>query len=1000
MDLLCGNNSNGQLPQSYLDAPKNKRHPIHRKKNIAGGNADVSMTDLASRADIPPEVKKVLQDMEQEEVYEPLPDEQQLQILEDIWLKADEMDVNEASVYDDGYNKKKNRKRKKKQQNAADKSVKKKSRAKKNTNKIQINDSEGEIKSREIMNMIEASVPCIVLTNLKGKNPEILDQSRRSDDSNIDDTIESVVNDNEIRDANDEVVETPEKAPKQKRKHPKHSECKKHKQKHSCKGKHRGDIPTLSINEPLDISDIDVQRKLTAMPSLKVSNMKDMSLGQSKVNSLPGKIISVGNEFSMTSMRNKTVVNITNGGQPQTSSPFTERNLDMAIARYGEDLNKLVEQRENLDILESGTLESERLESIPNLTTARMKLTSGNQQQFITKSNATPISTYSNLTKPPRNSARKSIIKAAKLMPNILKNSEAKRQRPTLTAEVTKAEEETDISNAVDGLLVLQQNSWEAAQKNCKLNATSLGSFSMGNINRDMPPVLSPQTSVSVVKGQSLLLDRSSLVPCVTLIKKEVKDYSRLAPVKIEESTSNERTCALMESKKSPKHTTPSIIERYVTGGKLLTSVQRGTKIIQMPNGQKMFVPDREEPRVPTDFKCQPPVLQIQTNIQSSVNCAGLNPPVLSCSETGKNTTMSPIAAANSLIKFKTEDNEPTVNCNQNSITIKLINNPEAKSCPRDDDPRSSYDESSETSIRNILQSYNSMNRQQKNVIAAKEDLEPLTSERCMQSMSEKLDSDLELCKSEESKSQSHSRLAGTTESQMVGKCRKKTPKKERKQSLQKNNTPEASVAVDEQCNGDSSLNSEPVIPGHIMEMLYPNVADVNLLKAFNDYWSTEISHCAICAAFASTNSGRGKPMTSDWKYCKPTDLPESSPIWVSSSLFAANSKEQGTEPEKNKLLSCRECHVTVHASCYGINVLPTDQQSWACDKCRAGMVCVVSIQSPNPSVKTGTIFHLFHFRCVVCVRCKAEPLREQATGIGLIYYAPFYCQALCSKIL
>lgn len=57
----------------------------------------------------------------------------------------------------------------------------------------------------------------------------------------------------------------------------------------------------------------------------------------------------------------------------------------------------------------------------------------------------------------------------------------------------------------------------------------------------------------------------------------------------------------------------------------------------------------------------------------------------------------------------------------------------------------------------------------------------------------------------------------------------------------------------------------------------------------------------------------------------------------VSSRLFAANSKEQNIEPENNKLLRCRECHVTVHASCYGVTVNSNDSQSWACDKCKSG---------------------------------------------------------------
>lgn len=91
MDLLCSNSSNGQLPQSYLNAaPKNKRHTIHKKKNIMATNPDVDMEELVNRSDIPPDVKKVLQDLELEEAYDQ-PDEQQLEVLEDIWLKAGEM---------------------------------------------------------------------------------------------------------------------------------------------------------------------------------------------------------------------------------------------------------------------------------------------------------------------------------------------------------------------------------------------------------------------------------------------------------------------------------------------------------------------------------------------------------------------------------------------------------------------------------------------------------------------------------------------------------------------------------------------------------------------------------------------------------------------------------------------------------------------------------------------------------------------------------------------
>lgn len=74
---------------------------------------------------------------------------------------------------------------------------------------------------------------------------------------------------------------------------------------------------------------------------------------------------------------------------------------------------------------------------------------------------------------------------------------------------------------------------------------------------------------------------------------------------------------------------------------------------------------------------------------------------------------------------------------------------------------------------------------------------------------------------------------------------------------------------------------STPIIPGHISEMIYPNIPNSELLKAFNNYWSAQVSHCAICATFASCTSGSSRMMPPDWKYCESTTLPESTPIWV-----------------------------------------------------------------------------------------------------------------------
>jgi hypothetical protein len=87
--------SNPVLPQSFLEAPKKnpKRHPIHKKKG-AGTTAGEDVLLSIGRGDedeldeIPPDVQKVLEEMDLEEE---VPDEDTLEVLEDIWLKAGEI---------------------------------------------------------------------------------------------------------------------------------------------------------------------------------------------------------------------------------------------------------------------------------------------------------------------------------------------------------------------------------------------------------------------------------------------------------------------------------------------------------------------------------------------------------------------------------------------------------------------------------------------------------------------------------------------------------------------------------------------------------------------------------------------------------------------------------------------------------------------------------------------------------------------------------------------
>jgi hypothetical protein len=83
--------SNPVLPQSFLEAPKKnpKRHPIHKKKGSGTATGpSIDQTDEEELSEIPPDVQKVLEEMDLEEEE---PDEDTLEVLEHIWQKAGEM---------------------------------------------------------------------------------------------------------------------------------------------------------------------------------------------------------------------------------------------------------------------------------------------------------------------------------------------------------------------------------------------------------------------------------------------------------------------------------------------------------------------------------------------------------------------------------------------------------------------------------------------------------------------------------------------------------------------------------------------------------------------------------------------------------------------------------------------------------------------------------------------------------------------------------------------
>ncbi|XP_061725423.1 probable lysine-specific demethylase 4B [Cydia pomonella] len=114
-DILC-NKNNTELPESFIEAEeeglkKKKRHPLHLKRAMASKSIsegaiavsilgedvmdDAEMTMAEGDLDMMTSMKRRHLPME--------PDDTQLDALEDIWLKGDEMDPSEAQLPDIGY---------------------------------------------------------------------------------------------------------------------------------------------------------------------------------------------------------------------------------------------------------------------------------------------------------------------------------------------------------------------------------------------------------------------------------------------------------------------------------------------------------------------------------------------------------------------------------------------------------------------------------------------------------------------------------------------------------------------------------------------------------------------------------------------------------------------------------------------------------------------------------------------------------------------------------
>ncbi|XP_026828527.1 lysine-specific demethylase 4A isoform X2 [Ooceraea biroi] len=991
MDLLCSNSSNGELPQGYLNAaPKNKRHTIHKKKNIIGRNPD--MEDLVNRADIPLEVKKALQDLEYEEMEEP-PDEQQLEVLEDIWLKAGEMDVDEATVYDDGYNRKKSRKRKRKQ----------------NT------DKEKKTKSKEKGN--KATMQNIEMLKIKAE-PDLSnsfgDVSQENSEEipvlqgNYNDDI--IIHNDPIDDPLkiDENLMEGERPAKKRKKHSKHSGQKKVKTKHVSKKRKYDNIPPMFGHAPtLDVSNAvsSVQCKNVILPDLTI---KDVSSNQGKIDTLSRNSITLGTELDIDARDKKSqeikITTIVDSSQIANFSAYsnarstlmsnaTESQTAHQVARSSNAKSNSSKTSTQVDIQVQASLNRSLCTTVQSTNSVCQSESTKSMLAHIKPACTTykgiNVTSAGNNPATMGNGTRKDILKAAKLR---ITNTNSSSIR-----FVPQTQPENSGGNQKDLHVSMNNIVWQGIKtpSNNMLFLPSNMSYST-NFNRS-PPVLQkelqcgqglmdkakvlPQPSEHIpilqvpasitITSQAPTLERQSLFPSsfsqqpfaikhdATNTRAEIRPLISASNGSREAAKQFWGNNATIQSAKSEKPVTNK--QSFVQMNTLAFSSLPKMNAVLMPQCSVAVYPPAQITPIGIGKPCLQSVNTI-ANLPSAKNAKQILPKVTTSRQRlpKSNTSRKKNSAKDTSDKSSNGTSGKAVSNVSHPInpasTLVETRVDVASQC-QSAQPDASKILSKSEDVQVVIPSDEHLSVEKKLLIAT--DRLQHNEGQCINT------SCLDVPCTDVS---SHSSLLSLQQGKMplISKKYKESKKSttRRKQQLSTEALTKDQFSPTQQQQQQSSdllhaCNSQQasLIPGHMSDMMYPNVPNGDLLRAFNDYWSAQVSHCAICATFASCTSGSSRVMPPDWKYCNSTTLPESTPIWVSASIFAANSKEQAVEPENNKLLRCRECHVTVHASCYGITILPTDVRNWACDKCKAGrndVMCCLCPMFGGPMKRTS----------------------------------------------
>lgn len=796
-------------------------------------------------------------------------------------------DVNEATVYDDGYNRKKSKKRKRKQ-SVPDKE-KRESKSKKRANKINtqnMNDIQFEIKT-EVEDDITGSFEDVSQENID----EIPVLQGSYNDSII---IENKTDSLKIEEFS-EFSESSDRYVKKKKKHSKHSEQKKLKPKHVSKNKRKQDSTlTFDHTSPFNISDTDVHCKNATLPEICIPrcSIKDISTNQGKVNVLPGNIISVGNELSMINVKDKTVVNITNSGQMMHTTHGDDKNIEKLTNNTVE--NKITTSTTmNIKNVPIRSVEKSATITTHNLCAVAHKGTNFECQNEGAKPTVHNINTststnYKNLLKAPKLSILKTAYDASRLTPQVQVDNSATNQKDVrLTVDVPKTWTSQEMKQSMPFLTnsiynkgppVLQNElisrcdnirsaNFKSPLENIKLPAGTVinqicntgHSIFSNYILPPSRPAFHQHFTESKPKKSNLQSGSKTLIKEInwgntSLKPSEQTSIVRLTPVSAPSNPDNIRVSSTVSNIILPANM--SFVPAHS-----MSKMYGSTQITPIDSNKTYFLST-------ANFSTNSPSLYSKTNR------------LYQKSQRGEHTKRKK-PSARSVNKSKI--NNPSSNVSQKNITntsvgtqIELI----GVDPPCVD---TSLFRVTNSIIQHATHLIDDSSSKDKSVIA--------NPAQCKQNeCTTTFDNKTQLPNLQKQVDSINPRLLiSNPKSKKVTIVRKSKEKlkkitmekKELSTTITSENIKEQSALIPVADVQPCKTQTLSMIPGHISDMIYPNVPNSKLLKAFNDYWSAQISHCAICATFASCSSGSSRVMPPDWKYCKSVTIPESTPIWV-----------------------------------------------------------------------------------------------------------------------